>query len=73
MSIMNYILYGLIIVLAVFILNKLLGFVFKVAFFLVIVATAVILYRSTQSPVVVFGRYRVDNLMVEDLMIVEDE
>ena len=34
-------------------------------FFLVVVATAIILYKSTKSPVVLFGTYRVDNLMVE--------
>ncbi|MFH1648780.1 MAG: hypothetical protein ABIA11_03600 [Patescibacteria group bacterium] len=41
------------------------GFVFKILFFFVVVATAIILYKSTKEPVMVFGRYKVDNFMVE--------
>jgi len=65
--IMNYIFYSLAIILVLFILSKFLGFVFKIIFFLVVVATAIILYKSTQNPVVIFGKYRVDNLMVEEV------
>lgn len=62
---MNYLVYALILSIVLFILGKLMGFVFKILFFFVVVATVIILYKSTKEPVMVFGRYRVDNLMVE--------
>ena len=65
---MNYLVYAVILAVVLFILGKILGFVFKILFFLVVVATAVILYKSTKSPVTIFGRYTVDNLMVEKVI-----
>ena len=62
---MNYLVYALILSIVLFILGRLMGFVFKILFFFVVVATAIILYKSTKKPVMVFGRYKVDNLMVE--------
>ena len=62
---MNYIVYALILSIVLFILSKFLGFIFKILFFFVVVATAIILYKSTKSPVLLFNTYRVDNLMVE--------
>ena len=62
---MNYIVYALALSVILFILSKFLGFVFKILFFFVVVATAIILYKSTKSPILLFGTYRVDNLMVE--------
>lgn len=62
---MNYLVYALILSTVLFILGRLMGFVFKILFFFVVVATAIILYKSTKEPVMVFGRYKVDNFMVE--------
>ena len=62
---MNYLVYALILSTVLFILGRLMGFVFKILFFFVVVATAIILYKSTKEPVMVFGRYKVDNLVVE--------
>jgi len=62
---MNYLVYALILSIVLFILGRLMGFVFKILFFFVVVATAIILYKSTKEPVMVFGRYKVDNLVVE--------
>ncbi|MFC1700027.1 hypothetical protein ACFLZ4_00075 [Patescibacteria group bacterium] len=62
---MNYIIYALALSIILFILSKFLGFIFKILFFFVVVATAIILYKSTKSPILLFNTYRVDNLMVE--------
>ena len=62
---MNYLVYALILSIVLFILGRLMGFVFRILFFFVVVATAIILYKSTKEPVMVFGRYKVDNFMVE--------
>ena len=62
---MNYLVYALILSIVLFILGRLMGFVFKILFFFVVVATAIILYKSTKEPVMVFGRYKVDNLVGE--------